>query len=102
MASITYVSPVSVPEDAPRIPDYAKIVSDTMIELPWYATYGLSYADTMQLPYCDWRRMVLALREKVERDLAKETTSSKELADQNKQLLTILGNVFGRKKKRTP
>ena len=99
MASVAYVSPVSVPENAPRIPDYAKIVSDTMLELPWFETYGLSYEDTMLLPYSDWRRMVLSLREKVQKENTKDNSSTKDLVETNKQLLTIMASFFGRKKK---
>lgn len=57
-----------------------------MLYLPWFETYGLSYEQTMLLPFDEWRYMLDALKKRVQEPPDKPN----ELADVSKLLKELL------------
>jgi hypothetical protein len=98
LAPIAYLDPVTSSSDTAKIPDYAKSVMDVMLAYPWFETYGLSYDQTMQLPFDEWRCMANALDAKVQRE-RDDSTKTAELTKQATQLLMVL---LQRQTKQTP
>jgi hypothetical protein len=90
LASIAHISPVATSPDTQKIPDHAEIVADMMLKLPWYETYGLSYAETMQLDFAEWRRMVDKLFQHVQHKQEQDTEQAGSLSGITKHMVTLL------------
>ncbi len=89
LAPLAYIDPVNTPADQ-HIPDYANNVMMTMLYLPWVENYGLSYEQTMQLPYEEWQRMVAALQDKVQRGVNSDNSMAATLKQISQNLIEIL------------
>lgn len=77
--------------------DQADLVRTSLLELPWFETYGLSYDQTMQLPVSEWRRLVTALEAKV----AKDRVHTDAASDLNKRLSKMLMDMMHRQAQTT-